>query len=173
MTQLAVAKARKTRSKTLKTAPKRTRKAKRGKSLTLGFALIGWAILAMLTAGATAYAEMSTEIVYVAEVATSTPVEIVEKKPETIVQKIDRVADENNIPRWKLHALAQCESSMNPKAKNISSVESSHGLFQINIKAHEVTIAQAQDPDFALAFVAKNWKKRYNMWYNCSRANSL
>ena len=117
---------------------------------------------------------MAEPMEYVAEIATTTPQVIVEiEKPETLMEKIDRYADEANIPRWKLHSLIKCESSYNPKAKNISSVESSHGLLQINLKAHNATIMEAQDPDYALAFAVKHWDERKSMWYNCSKKHSL
>ena len=66
--------------------------------------------------------------------------------------------------------MIDCESSFNTKAKNISSVERSYGLSQINTMVHDVTIEQATDPEYAINFMAENFSKgKYNMWYNCNQ----
>ena len=166
---LAMKKARITR----KTALRRTKTKKTRKSLSYAFGLIGWVLFSLSALVTTVYAQMSEPIVYKAEVATSTPVEIVkpvetEKKPETIVQKIDRVADENNIPRWKLHQIISCESSYNPNARNVNKKEFSVGAVQINTLVHKVTIKEAENIDFSLAFLIKHWGKRHQMWVVCA-----
>jgi soluble lytic murein transglycosylase-like protein len=95
--------------------------------------------------------------------------ELVDLPPESIHQKIDRHADAFGIPRKSLHALVRCESSYNPTARNLTKAEDSRGLVQINMWAHKVTVAEANDPDFALSFAGKHWGERKSMWYNCVR----
>lgn len=50
----------------------------------------------------------------------------------------------------RLLAIAKVESGFNPKASNVSAIEDSHGLFQINLRVHKnVSLEQAQDVEYA------------------------
>ena len=173
MTQVAVSRARQTR----KMHSKRTKVVKKAQSPIIGIGMVIWAVLTLgyfVGNGVyTAYAQMVAPIEYV---ATDTPKiilsqihsESLQVESETLVQKIDRYADDANIARWKLHALIQCESQYDVKAKNVSKRESSHGIVQINLRAHNITLEQAENPDFALSFLIKNWYNRHNLWVTCS-----
>ena len=89
---------------------------------------------------------------------------------KTIAQLIDEKALQYGVSASRLYFMIDCESSFNSHAKNISSVERSYGLSQINTMVHDVTIEQATDPEYAINFMAKNFSKgKYNMWYNCNQ----
>jgi hypothetical protein len=91
-------------------------------------------------------------------------------REKTISEIIDEKALQYNVSAKKLTFFLKCESSMNPNAKNISFVEASYGLSQINTLVHDVTIEQATEPEFAVNFMAENFSKgKYNMWYNCNQ----
>lgn len=69
-----------------------------------------------------------------------------------------------------MNSLVKCESSYNRYAVNDTpGVELSVGLSQINLIAHDVTREQAEDPDFALNFMAKHIASgdAPRMWYTC------
>lgn len=94
-------------------------------------------------------------------------IEGIEAKTACFAEKYGVNADE-------LLSIMKCESSLNPNAKNVNSRESSWGLSQINILAHDVTVKEATDPNFAIEFLAKHWKDgKRHMWKNCSRKLGL
>lgn len=95
-----------------------------------------------------------------------------EKDIKTI---IDLNAKKYSVSGQIMARLILCESQNNPLAENISEVEESYGLVQINLKAHpHITKEQATDPEFAIDFMAKNLAKgREEMWYNCYQKISL
>lgn len=69
-----------------------------------------------------------------------------------------------------LQAVIQCESGGDPKAKGDFSEKlqeyTSFGLVQIHLPAHpDITRAQAEDPEFAMAYLEKEVKAgRGNQW---------
>lgn len=64
-----------------------------------------------------------------------------------------------------LRAVVNCESSFNPTATHISKREQSYGLVQINRLAHpNISIQQAEDPTFALTYLAKGLKSNPQQW---------
>lgn len=67
--------------------------------------------------------------------------------------------------------VAKCESSLNPKARNINSPTSiDRGLFQINSFYHpDVTDAQADDPIFATRFFCKAFLNGNLDWWKASK----
>jgi hypothetical protein len=68
-----------------------------------------------------------------------------------------------------MKTVVTCESSWNRKAVHISKWEESYGLVQINLKAHPtITVEQAEDPDFALTYLAKGLSTDPNAW-SCYR----
>lgn len=90
--------------------------------------------------------------------------------PLSIPDKIEYFADKYHVDSKVMHKIIKCESNYNPKAKNVSSIENSHGLVQININAHKtVTIEQAQDPNFALEFLAENLADGKGRMWTCFR----
>lgn len=88
---------------------------------------------------------------------------------KTIEQLIDEKALQYGVSAEQLYFTLNCESSMNPKALNPHG-EFSVGLSQINLEAHtSVTREQAEQPEFAIDFMAKNLAQgKWKMWYNCS-----
>jgi len=75
--------------------------------------------------------------------------------------------------------LVMCESSFNRYALNDNpGIEYSVGLAQINLLAHKnITLEQAQNPDFAIKFIAEHvasgdaprmWVNCYNKWLSTS-----
>lgn len=89
---------------------------------------------------------------------------------KTIEQLIDEKALQYNVSASRLTFFIKCESNFNPKALNPNG-EFSVGLSQINLEAHtNITREQAEDPEFAINFMALNFSKgKYNMWYNCNQ----
>lgn len=87
----------------------------------------------------------------------------------TLDESISFYADKYHVSSLVMKQLVFCESSNDPNAENISSVEESYGLAQINLKAHNITKGQATSPNFALDFMAKNIAKGRvdTMWVNC------
>lgn len=79
---------------------------------------------------------------------------------------ITRKAFVYNVDAKILHKVIQCESNYDTNAENINKWEESHGMVQINIRAHkEITKEQATDPEFAVDYLAKNIKEgRGKMW---------
>ena len=77
-----------------------------------------------------------------------------------------------------LAAIAMAESGGNPGAKNDTSIESSYGLFQINLDAHpDVGMEQAGDPvfaaDYALQMFRQQGGKPWTMYNNGQYQNYL
>lgn len=91
-------------------------------------------------------------------------------REKTISELIDEKALQYNVSASRLYFMIDCESSMNPKAFNPRG-EYSVGLSQINLEAHpHITREQAEQPEFAVDFMAENFSKgKYNMWYNCNQ----
>ena len=71
--------------------------------------------------------------------------------PESIVDKIDRIASEHGVATTSLYNLANCESKLDPLADN----GFDRGIVQINRKAGHMTDTEAFDPDFALNWAAE------------------
>lgn len=52
-----------------------------------------------------------------------------------------------------------------PKGYKVGDREQSYGLVQIHLPAHPtITKEQAQNPEFAVDFMAKNFKRNPGMW---------
>lgn len=67
------------------------------------------------------------------------------------------------IPLMK--AVVRCESSWNAQATHISKWEESYGLVQLNLKAHkDISIQEAENPTFALTYLAKGLSTDPNQW---------
>lgn len=79
---------------------------------------------------------------------------------------IIRKANQYGVPPEIMLAIAEKESNFNPDAKNISDIEKSYGLFQINTLAHP-DYKGGNDPeantDYAARFLS-NLYKRYGSW---------
>lgn len=82
---------------------------------------------------------------------------------------IEKYALKWQISPVTLNYIIKCESSYNRYAvNNTQGVEFSVGLAQINLLAHNITREQAEDPDFAINFMAKNLSEgHWRMWYTC------
>jgi len=141
--------------------------------LILGVCVFSVSLLVLGAFTVTHAATRDEQLEYIRTEALSIQAQLDVLQRETLMEKIDRYANAYNIPKEKLHALVFCESSYNPKARNLSKVEDSRGIAQINRLVHDVTVAQAEDPDFSLQFVIKNWDKRHSMWKVCSRKHDL
>ena len=79
---------------------------------------------------------------------------------------IIRKANQYGVPPEIMLAIAEKESNFNPNAKNISDIEKSYGLFQINTLAHP-DYKGGNDPeantDYAARFLSNLYKK-YGSW---------
>ncbi len=173
-TQHSVLKAKHTR-RTHKIAITRIKPVKRS---LLAFTLLSWAFLSLFS-----LPFRSSEVFYVAhaeEVATHqetlqvAPVIQENLTTETIPEKIERISDIYGVNHKQVAAIIQCESHGSTTVQSTftgrKGRELSFGLAQIHISVHDVTYAQATDPDFAIDFLAKHWKAGHrSMWYNCSK----
>ena len=113
---------------------------------------------------------LTTKFLQVNAVTTNDIPSYAPPREKTISEIIDEKALQYGVSASRLYFMIDCESSFNTYAKNISSVERSYGLSQINTMVHDVTIEQATDPEYAINFMAKNFSKgKYNMWYNCNQ----
>jgi hypothetical protein len=78
------------------------------------------------------------------------------------VSLAETIALRNDLNASLFTAVVECESQFNPKA--VGDHGKSHGLVQIHQPSHpDVSLAQAEDPEFALNFMATEWK-RGNAW---------
>jgi len=168
-------------SRSSKKRTKRTAKASRA----VGYTLVTWVILAASFVSFNALAETVAPVTYqatstqVVSISTSSPIStpsVVVEKPESLHDKITRYAAKYNIPREDMRSLIECEVGVmfNPKTRSQGILKSgkqerSYGLAQINLDAHDVTIAQATDPDFALDWLGSHWEKRHSMYVNCMK----
>ena len=87
--------------------------------------------------------------------------------PGHVEEYIIYVAGKEGIPVGEALAIARCESRMNPKALN-SKGEYSVGIFQINLKYHNLTLEEAYNPfrniGYAMdLYLREGWKP----WQNC------
>ena len=89
----------------------------------------------------------------------------------TMESIIKMVCEEEKVDPDLAIRVAKCESSLNPKARNINSPTSiDRGLFQINNYYHpEVTDAQADDPIFATRFFCKAFLNGNLDWWKASK----
>ena len=86
-------------------------------------------------------------------------------------QMIRYIAQQEGIDPELAVRVAQCESSLDPAAKNVN-VDGSidRGLFQINTKYHpEITDEQAFDPVTATRFFCKAFKDGNLSWWSASK----
>ncbi len=75
--------------------------------------------------------------------------------PPTISEMITDAADKYDVSEKTMRRVIDCESGYNKLA--IGDSGKSHGLVQINLRAHpNISKTQAQDPEFAINFLAKN-----------------
>lgn len=157
-----------------------TRPTKKNSTQTLvGRILVTWAIAAASFASFTALANYDNSVTYQAPIESL----IQQKIPvhtETIKEKIQRYADKYDVSEEQLENIVKCEAGakdVNQASTTIRSRylegtprhEKSWGLAQIHVSKVNVTYEQAIDPDFALDYLAKNWKAGNQwMWKNCS-----
>ena len=89
----------------------------------------------------------------------------------SIKSKIEEIALDYGVSKHIMESIIDCESQYIPNVrskaiKKDGKQENSWGLSQINLDAHTwVTKEQANDPEFAITFLAKNLKEgKGNMW---------
>lgn len=84
---------------------------------------------------------------------------------------IDDIATHNDVPVAILGGLCVNESALDPAAVGINGAD--HGIAQINLNAHgdKVSLAQALDPWFALAFSAEDLAHVYDVWKGKTKAD--
>lgn len=113
---------------------------------------------------------LTTKFLQVNAVTTNDIPSYAPPREKTISEIIDEKALQYNVSATRLTFFIKCESGFNPKALNPNG-EFSVGLSQINLEAHtNITREQAEDPTFAVNFMAENFSKgKYNMWYNCNQ----
>lgn len=103
---------------------------------------------------------------------------LVEKKSKTIkteesIEKIIRqIAKEEKVDPDLAIRVAECESGLNPTARNYNSPDSvDRGLFQINSKYHpHVSDIEADNPEFATRFFCKAFKEGNLCWWNATKS---
>lgn len=96
------------------------------------------------------------------------PIIEVPPKPTELKGLIAYHAKEYGVSAERMEKTMFCESSLNPKATNITSREHSVGIAQINLLAHKnITEAQARDIDFATEFMAKEFSKGNAKIWTC------
>ncbi len=94
----------------------------------------------------------------------------------TIEQMVGRYAAKYHLNTDRFKKTVFCESQYNPNIQSqwfdqYGKQEESYGLAQIHLPDHpEVTKAQAEDPDFALEFMASAWASSTptqigNLWH--------
>lgn len=151
--------------------------------------IVGLSSLVLTVWSLTALANYESSISYI---ATTTPKSIVPQtvpqpisEPEEVIEnlhdKITRYALKYDIPRESLRVLVGCETAwtFSPTLQSYARYkngerEESYGLAQIHAPAHpHISYAQMIDPDFALDFIGKNWKKRHTMWVTCTQKYSI
>jgi len=66
---------------------------------------------------------------------------------------------------YKIQSRYRYTSTNVPAGYKVGDREESYGLVQIHVPVHDVTIAEAIDPEFAIDFLAKNIAKgKASMW---------
>lgn len=90
---------------------------------------------------------------------------------EEIKELIKKIAEKHGVNPNLAIKVAECESSLNPKAKNENNPNSiDRGLYQINSKWHaNITDEQAYDPQFATEFFCKAVKAGNLSWWDASK----
>lgn len=79
-----------------------------------------------------------------------------------------QIADKYSVSRETMETVVECESNYVVDA--IGDNGYSHGLVQINLPSHpSVTIEQAQDPIYALTFLAENLQQNKGYLWTCYR----
>ena len=89
---------------------------------------------------------------------------------EGIYDKVDCYADKHGVERWLLHHIVDAESDYNPMAHGDTHMPGgSNGLVQINKRWNpSVTLAQAQNPDFALEWASSRLANgQCFLWSTC------
>lgn len=119
---------------------------------------------------------MTYTVAYAAEIEPLTA----RQEIEALIIKYARIYA---VPAETMHAIVACETggTFDPEIRSEAiyrfndpkhgivkgTREKSYGLAQIHIPMHDVTIAQAKDPDFALDFMAKNLAAGHRSWWTC------
>lgn len=134
-------------------------------------------ILSLPTANAVTTSDIPDYVPPKIETPARTPVlrhKMTQEVPEEYKMMIQSYAEKYNKAGQNLASdmefIIRCESNFDRYALNPNG-EFSVGLSQINLKAHtNITREQAENPDFAIEFMAKNLSEgKYSMWYNCSQ----
>ena|SRR3990167_2184938 len=106
--------------------------------------------------------------VLVFKVSAQTVEEVKKELRETIALYIIAVAEEKGVDAEKALSVARCESGLNFWEINHTPKEYSVGIFQINTKVHDVTIAEAKNPVFNVDWAMTHLEKgSWWMWKNC------
>ena len=102
------------------------------------------------------------------KVSAQTVEEVKEELRDTIALYIIAVAEEKEIDAEKALSVARCESGLNFWRINYTPKEYSVGIFQINTKVHNVSVAEAQNPVFNVDWAMTHLEKgSWKMWKNC------
>ena len=158
--------------------------------IPVGYALVFWAVLVVLcvpfTGTTIMYARADDEpvvvpapVVDVAPAFAPAPVApvapVAPEKKETIRQQVERIAAKYDVDAVALYKTLDCESAhfASPSIQSRHIIngkrERSFGYAQIHLRDHpDVSYEQAIDPEFAIDFMAKNWKK-HKSWWSCAR----
>lgn len=171
------------KSKLPKSLKKPTRNIKKKnrllKGLTVGITSL---VLTVWSCNALANFDMTTlnSVVYQKSTTTPTMTTAVVQPSESIKEKILRYSLKYDVNPQEIENIVKCETGatdVNEASTTIRSRylegtprhERSWGLAQIWLTGHpDVTYEQAIDPDFALDFLAKNWKQ-HKQWWACAK----
>lgn len=96
-----------------------------------------------------------------------------------LVEKVYKYADEYQVSSKTMLKIINCENKewdtdLQSRIKNKKGVrEKSYGLSQIHLPSHpDITKEQANDPDFAIEFMAKNIKQGKASIWSCYKKNA-
>lgn len=110
---------------------------------------------------------LSSFSISIAKAQAPAPPPIVKKvnwTKEEVIELIKKEAAEHNVSADTMVKVIACESSFVKRA--IGDSGKSHGLAQIHSPSHPtITLEQAEDPEFAVNFMAENISKgKGNLW---------
>jgi hypothetical protein len=82
---------------------------------------------------------------------------------------IEEMAVHNAVPVPILGGLLINESSLDPACVGVNGMD--HGLAQINLAVHQLSVDQALDPQVAIDFTVADLSSRYAQWVGRTRAD--
>lgn len=113
---------------------------------------------------------------YIAPESSTSPIEVT---PVSILDKVTYYANMYNVSAQDIYATLDCESlhfidpTIQSRIVGIKGREKSFGYAQIHLTDHpDITYEEAIDPDFAINYIASNWKE-HKSWWSCAKILGL